>query len=105
MSRKVRPTGESGFSRDGRLRVCQPVTRPEYLGDGHSFGGWQVIKYCRSRVCVAGFEGGKKRFRLAPEMVEIRTGGKTLFHNTFFITAPGSANGRHAVRAFNRDCE
>jgi hypothetical protein len=58
-----------------------------------------VIQYCRSRVGVTGFKGGKERFRLPPEMVEIWAGWKVLFHNTFFMTTPGSANGRHAVRA------
>ena len=57
-----------------------------------------MIQNRRDRFGLAGFKRSEERFRLAAEMVEIRTGGKILVHDRFSMKSPGSANRRHEER-------
>ena len=59
----------------------------------------------RHRCRVTGLKGRKQCFRLPPEMVEIRTGRKILFHEKFSMISPGSANRRHEERGDSLICQ
>ena len=68
------PAGEAGFPRDGGLGVREPERRLADLFFAHAVGGRQMLAHRGDGVGVARLERSQERFRLTPQMIEIRAG-------------------------------